>query len=235
MRSGQTEGFARSACALSDQALEEPVTVYVGNDRLESQHYSLTAFPIVMEEARSTGILIRNITEQWELEQRQFGFVSIAAHELRTPLTAVMGFSELLITRKTSEEKRAEWLGYINADSHRLTAMLDKILSVSRIQSGDATLTFATLDVHKLVNETSIEAAAISLSHQVSVDIADNLPPILADVDKVKQLLLNLISNAIKYSPAAGDVTGTARMDLTQTRLVMSVSDQGIGIADRDA
>jgi PAS domain-containing protein len=87
-RSGQTEGFARSVCALSEQWLDEPTTVYVGNDRPESQHYSLTAFPIVREEARSTGILIRNITEQWELEQRQFGFVSIAAHDLRTPLTA---------------------------------------------------------------------------------------------------------------------------------------------------
>jgi signal transduction histidine kinase len=165
MRSGQTEGFVRSVCALGDQALEEPVTVYVGNDRPESQHDLLTAFPIVMEEARSTGILIRNITEQWELQQRQCGFVSIAAHELRTPFTAVMGFSELLVTRKTSEVKRAEWLGYINSESHRLTAVLDKILSVSRIQSSDAMLTFATLDVHKLANETSTEAAAISLSH----------------------------------------------------------------------
>jgi signal transduction histidine kinase len=233
-RSGQTEGFARSVCALSEQWLDEPTTVYVGNDRPESQHYSLTAFPIVREEARSTGILIRNITEQWELEQRQFGFVSIAAHDLRTPLTAVMGFSELLMTRQTSEEKRTQWLGYINAESHRLTAVLDEILSVSRIQSGDAAMTFATLDVHKLVNDTSIEAAAISLSHQVSVEIADDLPPILADVDKVKQVLLNLVSNAIKYSPAGGEVAVTAKMDLPRTRLVMSVADQGIGIADRD-
>jgi signal transduction histidine kinase len=57
-----------------------------------------------MEEARSTGILIRNITGQSELQQRQFGLVSIAAHELRTPLTAVMGFSELLVTRRRQKK-----------------------------------------------------------------------------------------------------------------------------------
>ena len=123
--SGQTAAFAECIGNIAMVPVTDSATVYVGNDRPESRHYALTTFPIAMETGAFSGVLIRDVTEQWELEQRQFGFVSIAAHELRTPLTAVMGFSELLQTRNPSEEKRAEWVGYINAESHRLAAVLD--------------------------------------------------------------------------------------------------------------
>lgn len=232
--SGQTEAFAERIEAIARMPVTEPSTIYVGNDRPESRHYAFTTFPIAMEAGRLSGVLIRDMTEQWELEQRQFGFVSIAAHELRTPLTAVMGFSELLQTRKLSDEKRDEWVGYINAESHHLAAILDEILSVTRIQSGDAPLTLTTLNVANIVQETVRDAVAIAPERSIMVDIPDGLPSPVGDAEKFKQVLLNLVSNAIKYSPNGEPITITIREDEASRYLKVGVTDQGLGIAARD-
>ncbi len=232
--SGQTAAFAECIGGIAMSPVTDPAIMYVGNDRPESRHYALTTFPIAMATGAFAGVLIRDVTEQWELEQRQFGFVSIAAHELRTPLTAVMGFSELLQTRKPSEEKRAEWVGYINAESHRLAAVLDEILNVTRIQSGDITLKLGEVDVHGVIEDTLKEIAAIAPERVVTLDLAADIPDVTGDGEKLKQVLLNLMSNALKYSPEGAPIEVQARVNQGSDGLRISVTDHGMGIAERD-
>lgn len=232
--SGQPEAFATGIREIVEASGSEGETIYVENDRPESRHYALTTFPISMDAGAFSGVLIRDVTEHWELEQRQFGFVSIAAHELRTPLTAVMGFSELLQTRNPSQEKQALWVGYINAESHRLAAVLDDILSVTRIQSGDTQLNVMAVDIQNVVDSTLRDMAAIAPERVVVVDIADDIGSINGDAEKLKQVLLNLVGNAIKYSPNGKPVEVRVQIDPASKGLTIDVTDQGVGIADRD-
>jgi signal transduction histidine kinase len=232
--SGQTEAFAESISEIATTTVTDPSAIYVGNDRPESRHYALTTFPITMESGAFSGVLIRDVTEQWKLEQRQFGFVSIAAHELRTPLTAVMGFSELLQTRKPSQEKRAEWVGYINAESHRSAAVLDQILNVTRIQSGDIMLKLGAVDVQGVMADTLKDIAAIAPERVVMVDLSTDIPEFTGDGEKMKQVLLNLMSNAFKYSLDDASIEVSARFDQVSQSLRISVTDHGMGIAERD-
>jgi signal transduction histidine kinase len=233
-QSGQTSDFVTCVAEVANAPVTEASTIHVGNDRPGAQHYAITTFPIAMDGGEYSGLLIRDVTEQWELEQRQFGFVSIAAHELRTPLTAVMGFSELLQTRKPSEEKRDEWVGYINAESHHLAAVLDEILSVTRIQSGETTLTLSPVSVGALVTDTLRDLAAIAPERVITVNVPEDVPEVEGDAEKLKQVLLNLTSNAIKYSPNGEPVELTVRYEPVTRDLHFAVTDHGMGIAARD-
>ena len=232
--SGHTQDFVDALETIAAGPVSDSSTLYVGNDRPESRHYALTIFPIAMESGNFSGVLIRDMTEQWELEQRQFGFVSIAAHELRTPLTAVMGFSELLQTRNPSAEKRAEWVAYINAESHHLAAVLDEILSVTRIQSGETLLTVEAMDVQTLINETLRHVTSIAPDRKVTAAIPEDIASPAGDAEKLKQVLLNLVSNAIKYSPNGEPVEISVTTDQASGYLWFSITDHGLGIASRD-
>lgn len=174
------------------------------------------------------------MTEQWELEQRQYGFVSIAAHELRTPLTSVMGFSELLQTRSVGEETRNEWLGHILAESRRLTSILDELMRVSRIQSGKTTLELGPVDLVALVDAVVADAIVTMPGRNVEVVIPADVPQLHGDAGKLKQVLINLVSNGLKYSPGGGIVRVSARVDAAASEIVFDVSDEGVGIAERD-
>ena len=231
----ETAGLGDDLLRLVQSSSMAPQTLEATLDRADRRHCAFTVFPIAMEEEGTlTGLLVRDVTEQWEMQQRQYSFVSIAAHELRTPLTAVMGFSELLQTRSPSDRARTEWLGHINAESHRLTAILDELMSVSRIQSGKTSLTVEQLDFAAIVDDVITACETLSPSRQFQVSVPATLPDLWADGGKVKQVLLNLMSNAIKYSPAGDPVRLTARVDGERGELVIDVADNGVGIPSHE-
>ena len=210
-------------------------TVYVGDDATQPVHYALSAFPIEMDGITTTGVLMRDVTEQWELEQMQYRFVSIAAHELRTPLTSVMGFSELLQTRQPSDEQRQKWTGYINAEAHRLTAILDQILNVAKIKSGEAdALQLETMDVADVIGEVVHESSGQAATHVWAKRVEGDIPVVITDVGKVKQVLHALLTNAITYSPEGSSIVVAARTEPLQSKIVIDVIDEGPGIAERD-
>ncbi|MEE8517778.1 MAG: ATP-binding protein, partial [Dehalococcoidia bacterium] len=184
--------------------------------------------------AHQTGLLLRNVTDEREIQRRRDTFVSVASHELRTPMTTVMGFTELLMSRNVSVERRERWLSHIFEDSRRVINIVDDLLNVSRIQAGKATADLRTLDLRR-PGLAAIEAVrSQSDRHSLLLDIPVDLPAVVADSDKLGQVLVNLLSNAIKYSPQGGPVVLSARNDPSQRRIVVSVEDEGVGIADED-
>lgn len=166
-----------------------------------------------------------------EADRIKTNFISIASHELRTPLTVLLGFTELLLRREAPEEKRRDWLERIHRESKRLSAIVDDLLNVSRIQSGRMIVEQQPLDLPEIAKE-AVQSVAMNERHSVVFDFPEDLSPVLGDRDKLTQILVNLVDNAVKYSPQGGKITVAARQE--PEKVIVSVSDQGIGIAPED-
>ncbi|MDA0797257.1 MAG: GAF domain-containing protein [Chloroflexi bacterium] len=196
---------------------------------------AVSLFPInVSVDESLTGVLLRDVTQEREHERRRDIFVSIASHELRTPMTTVMGFTELLMGGGTSPERQAVWLAHIYEDVERVIGIIDDLLDVSMIQSGNVTFNLRPIDVRQALDEAAEKMQHASVDHSLTVETPEDLPRVLADKNKLTQVLLNLVSNAVKYSPGGGTVAINAFEDSAGSRVVFSVADQGIGIAAKD-
>jgi PAS domain S-box-containing protein len=196
---------------------------------------AVSLFPITVSlDETLTGVLLRNVTEEREHERRRDTFVSIASHELRTPMTTVMGFTELLMNGDPPPDRRAAWLEHIYEDAERVIGIVDDLLDVSRIQSGDLSFAINPTDARTVLLEAAEKMSNASQDHLLTVDVPDDLPEVLADKNKLTQVVLNLVSNAVKYSPGGGTVAIEAHEDKARSRVVLSVADQGIGIAEKD-
>lgn len=166
-------------------------------------------------------------------------FLATVSHELRTPLTSVLGYSEMLLDGLAGplNEEQRDYLSTVMAKGEQLLALISKLLDVSRIETVGVQLNRRPLDLRDLVHEVvyvqSPQARRRRL--QVHVDLPAQLPLVLADREKLRQVLSNLISNAIKFTPEHGEVQVVVQTlpsdDLAAARSVqVSVIDSGIGI-----
>jgi PAS domain S-box-containing protein len=182
----------------------------------------------------------RDISAERSVEQMKSDFVSTVSHELRTPLTSIYGFAETLLRQDVlfGEEERATFLRYIASESERLTAIVDRLLSVAQLDSGDIAVQLAETDVGAVVSAAvkSVEAAQNGggADHRFVVELEDEPLAAEADGEKLGQVLAHLLDNAVRYSPAGATVTVAARR--REDAVEVSVEDQGVGIphADRD-
>ncbi|MDQ3815511.1 MAG: CHASE2 domain-containing protein [Armatimonadota bacterium] len=193
--------------------------------------------PLQGADGTSAGLIavFADVTEQHDIEQAKSDFVSFVAHEMRSPLTTISGFSSMLqrseITPGSSvaADTRARFLGIIHDESERLTRLINNLLDVARIEAGRAIeLHREAFDFREVATEAAESQRAYSSRHQIECVIPDNLPLVWADRDKVTQILINLLNNALKYSPG-GTVTISARAQ--GEYLEVSVRDEGPGIA----
>jgi signal transduction histidine kinase len=158
------------------------------------------------------------------------------SHELRTPLNAIIGFSEVVIQRMFGElnEKQDEYLKDIYASGQHLLSLINDILDLSKIEAGRMELEVADFDLPSAIDNALIlvrERATrrgITLGHFVD----ERLGTIRGDERKVKQVLLNLLSNALKFTPEGGRIDVRATMN--EYRAEISVTDTGVGIAPED-
>ena len=174
----------------------------------------------------------RDISAERSVEQMKTDFVSTVSHELRTPLTSIYGFAETLLRQDVlfGEEERATFLRYIASESERLTAIVDRLLSVAQLDTGDMAVQLAETDVGAVVNEAvrSLEAGGAPDGRRFVVALPDEPLAAAADRDKLGQVLAHLLDNAIRYSPAGGTVTVAARRH--DDTVEVSVEDEGVGI-----
>ena len=160
-------------------------------------------------------------------------FLSTAAHELRTPLTSILGFSEILLKRKLDEERKNRFLKIINEESMGLSALINDLLDLSRIESGRGfKITKAPIDIREVVLENVNVFQHQTDKHTFKVNLSHDLVKIEADKDKINQVIENLISNALKFSPEGGEITVSIKE--TKDELKISVTDEGIGIPEKD-
>jgi PAS domain S-box-containing protein len=174
---------------------------------------------------------LRDVSDEQVLEQARSDFVATASHELRTPLAAVYGAARTL--RRTDieipEEQRERFLDIIVSESERLTAIVSQILLAGQLEEGRVDMTTAATDLGPLV-ASALDSARLRLPEQIELRLEQNGSPAvaLADEDKLRQVLVNLLDNAIKYSPDGGDVA--VELDGGHGRVRLTVRDRGLGI-----
>ena len=193
-----------------------------------------------------------DITQRQQIEQAKSDFVSFVAHEMRSPLTSISGFSAMLQRSENSSAEnksalpaasRGRFLGLIHTEAERLTRLINNLLDTARLEAGrDIEINLDEFDFAPLARLALESQRAYSSRHTLVADLPSDLPPLCADADKVTQILINLISNALKYSPG-GTVTLRARAlknslegaaqekSADQNWLEVSIGDEGPGIA----
>ena len=212
-----------------------PATIGIAVERPHHHDYVLTAFPIPVEEQEPlTGLLVRDISDERELERQRDGFISTASHELRTPTAAILGFTELLTERGLPDARANKWLGLIHDGAERLAAVVEDMLDLSRIESGKAEFKCESIPLQEVMTEARVATEIGANAHRFDWAIAPEVSTVLADRNKLMQILTNLLSNAVKYSPHGGRVKVHARLMDTGDRVMVSVADEGIGIAEDD-
>ncbi len=157
-------------------------------------------------------------------------FLASMSHELRTPLNAIIGFTRLVSRNaEVLPAKQVDNLSKILVSAEQLLALIDEILDLSRIEAGEVALEIAETDVADVVREVtdSLEPLVDRPRVQLVVETQADLPPVITDADKVRQVLLNLVSNAIKYTEQ-GSIT--VRAEAVDGRIRIAVSDTGVGI-----
>jgi PAS domain S-box-containing protein len=179
---------------------------------------------------------IRDVTAEREATQMKNEFVSTVSHELRTPLTSIKGYIDLILDGEAGEinEIQQEFLSIVKENSDRLVDLINDMLDISRIESGRIVLKVQPLDVAERI-EGAVNTFRAVLDQQgraIRVNVPKDLPRAAGDPDRVGQVLINFISNAIKYSPAGGDVEVSASVAGPAVRI--GIRDHGIGIAPED-
>jgi len=172
------------------------------------------------------------IEELRSLHAMKDDFVSIFSHELKSPLTSVSGYAELLRRRweEIAPADRERYLDAIDRNGQQLARLIDDVVQATRGDRPDLAAQARPVDLGPLVAAVAEEEVTPSPLHRLELDLAPDLPPVMADPDRARQVVRNLVNNAVKYSPEGGRV----HTELTREghELVLRVTDDGVGIAD---
>jgi signal transduction histidine kinase len=176
----------------------------------------------------------RTVEELRRLSALRADFVSLVSHELRSPMAAVIGAARTLQGRwrELSAEHRRAFLALIADETTRLSDLIADVLDTSRIEAGTFSYSFTDVDVGKLVEEVVAAAAVGQDEVRVHAEVRGTLPSVRGDAERLRQVLHNLVDNAVKFSPADGDVSVCASAE--DGRLKVDVRDHGPGVPPAD-
>ena len=193
----------------------------------------ITYAPLVGREGRLINIIgsVRDITRFREAEALKSTFISVIGHELKTPVSLIKGYAGTL------RREDARWdpatirdsLAVIEEESDRLAELIENLLDASRLQAGALNLTVLEVPLDTLARRLVEKFRVQSPQRNIQLDFPADFPVVRADEERLVQVLSNLISNAIKYSPERGTISVSGRAE--PTRVIVSVADQGAGLA----
>ncbi|HVB22254.1 MAG TPA: ATP-binding protein [Ktedonobacteraceae bacterium] len=216
----------------------------------EPRKLELFSTPVRGADAEYLGRLyvFRDVTREREVDRMKSEFVSLVSHELRTPLTSIKGYVDLLLDGDAGEltGEQQEYLGVVRDNAERLIALINDLLDVSRIESGKIELQRGPLDLACLIHRVagSLQPSIAAKGQHLTLDLTGErelaprdrdgtpLPVVLADADRVTQILTNLLSNAYKYTPTGGSIAVRAYPQGDYVRV--DVQDTGIGLSTEE-
>ncbi|AHI56925.1 two-component system histidine kinase PnpS [Listeria ivanovii] len=194
--------------------------------------------PILAEDGTITGIilLLHDITQIRHLENVRSEFVTNVSHELKTPVTALKGFAETLLDGAMYDEMLLKkFLTIIKEESDRLHRLIIDILALSRIEQNPVAENIEPVDVDDVIEQSARTIFELATEKNIQVSIPEKtIPPVIieTDRDKLQQILINLLSNAINYTPVNGKVE--VRLTEHESEVIIEVTDNGIGIPAKD-
>ena len=222
--------------------------------RIGPRSVDMALGPVITESGDLLGgvAILRDITREIESDRLKTEFIGTVSHELRTPMTVIKGYVQLLGMSSMGEltPMQRQLLDTIKSNAERMTAIINDLLDITKIESGSVELDFKPIGVLDAISlavngqQSLLEAR----NHQLRIDVPADLPPLVADHNRFQQVLANLLSNALKYTPKGGEVTVHARLvpssDVPEEHRLglagrrqyvqVAVSDTGIGIAAED-
>lgn len=174
-----------------------------------------------------------------EADRTKTDFVSILAHELKGPMTTVVGFGQMLHDhwQTMEDEKRVQFIDIIRRETQRLSHMVSDLLDVSRMEGGQLRYEFEPLSLTDLIENILTVHSSLRTKHEVEVTLEPDLPKVIGDKDRLRQVVINLLTNAARYSPEGTAITVTADTvaeDGSGDFVRVGVTDEGIGIAPGD-
>ena len=181
-------------------------------------------------EKRGVIIALHNITKLKHLEGVRRDFVANVSHELKTPVTSVRGFAETILQNEMPKETEREFIQIIYDESDRLNTIISDLLNLSKIEKNDLQLNIEKIDLVKLIHKTAKPLLKAFSDKNLTLNLPNKGRSIelFADKDRIAQILVNLLSNAVNYTPEGGMVSVKVREK--KNRIVFSVKDTGIGI-----
>jgi len=215
-------------------------TLYVEGDLQRSSEVPLpvgiTYAPLISEEGNLLNIIatVRDITRFREAEEIKSTFISVISHELKTPVALIKGYVGTLRREDANWDREIvkDSLAVIEEEADRLTNMIENLLDASRLQAGGLTINPSDVDLNVLVERIAERFRTQSSIHSIVVDFPNNFPIVMGDEARLEQVLSNLVSNAIKYSPQGGEIHISGQVRPAQ--VVVCISDQGPGVAPED-
>lgn len=181
------------------------------------------------------GILnVRDVTRERQQEEQRSTFISVISHELQTPIAIIKGYASTLARTDGRLNQRAlqARLSAIEEEADRLNKLVMNLLYASRIQAHGLQMDITALDMGPLIDKVVRRLKARCPDVEVSVDVPEGLPAVMADRDRIEEVLQNLLDNAVKYSPQKRAIT--IHCSAMGEEVVTSVSDTGMGISLRE-
>ncbi|MBE3587735.1 MAG: phosphate regulon sensor histidine kinase PhoR [Thermoanaerobacteraceae bacterium] len=212
---------------------QEPISEEVKIIGPEPRIFRLHATPLKGpgQETGGVVVLLRDVTERRKLDQMRTEFVANVSHELRTPLTSIRGFVETLLDGALEDPATARhFLEIMNKETERLTRLVDDMLYLSKIEERRVVHRWQPVDLEDIINRvvSLFRPQAREKEINLSVELPRQLPRVQGDPDLLAQVLINLVDNAVKYTPARGRVT--IRAATLEDKVRVEVEDTGIGI-----
>jgi PAS domain S-box-containing protein len=169
-----------------------------------------------------------NLAELEKLNRLKTEFTSMVSHEFRTALVGIQGMSELIKGGDMEPAEVQEYSGYIFSEAERINRLITDMLDLDRLEAGKMKLQLAPMDLNETVEGVAARSSVVSTKHSIRTELDTGAPKVMGDADRMVQVVTNLVSNALKYSPDGGEI-------LISTHVVdgmvdVSVADQGVGI-----
>ncbi len=208
-------------------------------DKGQSRTFSVTLSCVVAAQGEVSGVVavLHDVTREKEIAQMKTDFVSNVSHELRTPLSSIKAYVEMLLDGEAEDDAtQREFHEIIASEAERLGRLIDNILNISRIESGVVRVVREPLSLTEVAKE--VMGVAIPQAKMKNITLVDHQAPVYrqieADRDMIYQAVLNLVGNALKYTPEGGTVTVTTSVDERRGMALFEVADTGVGISAED-
>lgn len=204
--------------------------------QVDDQYVKVLFAPFKNEDERPDGVIavIQDITEHVKLDNMQKELVADVSHELKTPITSIMGYADTLLEGGYDEETQTKFLNVIASESRRMARLVTDLLTLSRYDSNKKKTQKETFDLGDLVKQCQ-EKLAIEIKkkgHTVNSFVTADVPPVYADKDDIERVVLNILTNSIKYTPDNGEIK--IYVGFVYNDAYIKIFDNGIGIPEDD-
>lgn len=230
-----TEAIPSQVMALFQQAVDTEKE-QIGEIKLQGRHWVILVSPLYSNRfIRGAVAVLRDMTEERQLEKMRKDFIANVSHELRTPISMLQGYSEAIVDdiAESPEEKR-EMAKVIYDESLRMGRLVNELLDLARMESGHIHLNLEDINLFSFMNRINHKFQGLAKENgiQLSLEMEKDIEPIVFDPDRIEQVLTNLIDNALRHTPEGGFVK--IRVGPDEKGLLVEVADSGSGIPKED-